>query len=118
MDQTNLLENMVKFNNQSRPTTKESKDTFYSISVLYEGRELTLKVFTSGIFPIKGKNRKALKILTPKQMLQRLAIALAQAKAGNTFESLLIWIRQIISFYQAKEITKKVYNNIMNWIKV
>ena len=51
-------------------------------------------------------------------MLQRLAIALAQAKAGNTFESLLIWIRQIISFYQAKEITKKVYNNIMNWIKV
>ena len=58
MDQTNLLENMVKFNNQSRPTTKESKDTFYSISVLYEGRELTLKVFTSGIFPIKGKIEK------------------------------------------------------------
>ena len=94
MDQTNLLENMVKFNNQSRPKTKEGKDkkqdTFYSISVLYEGRELTLNVFTSAIFPTKGKNRKALKILTPKKMLQRLAIALAQAKAGNTFESLLI----------------------------
>ena len=26
-----------------------------------------------------------LKILTPKQMLQRLTIALAQVKAGNTF---------------------------------
>ena len=26
MDQTNLLENMVKFDNKSRPKTKESKD--------------------------------------------------------------------------------------------
>ena len=30
-----------------------------------------------------------LKILTPKQMLQRLPIALAQVKAGNSSESLL-----------------------------
>ena len=30
-----------------------------------------------------------LKIVTPKQMLQRLPIALAQAKAGNNSESLL-----------------------------
>ena len=29
-----------------------------------------------------------LKVLTPKQMLQRLPIALAQAKAGNNSESL------------------------------
>ena len=26
MDQTNLLENMVKFTNKSRPKTKEGKD--------------------------------------------------------------------------------------------
>ena len=32
---------------------------------------------------------KELKILTPKQMLQRLPIALAQVKAGNSSESLL-----------------------------
>ena len=32
---------------------------------------------------------KALKILRPKQMLQRLTIALAQVKAGNNSESLL-----------------------------
>ena len=31
---------------------------------------------------------KGLKILTPKQMLQRLPIALAQLKAGNNLESL------------------------------
>ena len=37
-----------------------------------------------------------LKIFTPKQMLQRLPIALAQVKAGNNFENLLNEIRQII----------------------
>ena len=53
-----------------------------------------------------------LKILTPKQMLQRLPIALAQVKAGNNSESLLNEIRQIVySLYQSKQITKKVYNN-------
>ena len=37
-----------------------------------------------------------LKILTPKQMLQRLPIALAQVKADNNSENLLIEIRKII----------------------
>ena len=52
-------------------------------------------------------------------MLQRLPIALAQVKAGNTSEKLLNEIRQVTySLYQAKEITKKVYNNITNSIKL
>ena len=56
-----------------------------------------------------------LKILTPKQVQQRLPIAIAQGKLGRTSENLLNQIRQIIySMYWAKEITKKVYNNIMN----
>ena len=60
-----------------------------------------------------------LKVLTPKQMLQRLPIALAQIKAGDNSESLLNEIRQIVYFlYQSKEITKKVYNNITKSIKV
>ena len=51
---------------------------------------------------------KGLKILTPKQMFQRLSIALAQVKAGNNSESLLNEIRQIVySLYQSKQITKK-----------
>ena len=41
----------------------------------------------------KTKYRTGLKILTPKQMLQRLSIALAQVKAGNNSESLLNEIR-------------------------
>ena len=57
---------------------------------------------------------KGLKILTPKQMIQRLPIALAQVKASNNSENLLNEIRQIThSLYQSKEITKEVYNNLM-----
>ena len=53
-------------------------------------------------------------MLTPKQMFQRLPIALAQVKAGNNSENLLNEIRQIIySLYHSKEITKKVYDNLM-----
>ena len=41
-------------------------------------------------------------------------IALAQVKAGNNSESLLNEMRQIVySLYQSKEITKKLYNNII-----
>ena len=57
----------------------------------------------------KVSDHSNLKMLSPKQMLQRLPIALAQVKAGNTSENLLNEIRQIIySLYWAKEITKKV----------
>ena len=47
-------------------------------------------------------------------MLQRLPKALAQVKAGNNSQNLLNEIREIIySLYQSKEITKKIYNNLM-----
>ena len=66
-----------------------------------------------------GTKGKGLKILTPKQMLQRLPIALAQVKGGNNSESLLNEIRQIVySLYQSKQITKKVYNNIIKSINI
>ena len=52
-------------------------------------------------------------------MLKRLPVALAQVKAGNNSEILLNEIRQIVySLYRSKEITKKVYNNIINSIKL
>ena len=51
-------------------------------------------------------------------MLQRLPIALAQVKAGNNSEHLLNEIRQIVyCLYQSKELTKKVYNNIIKFIQ-
>ena len=67
----------------------------------------------------KEQEGTGLKILTPNQMLKRLPITLAQIKAGNKSESLLNEIRQIAySLYRSKEITKKVYNNIIKSIKV
>ena len=60
-----------------------------------------------------------MKILTPNQMFKRLPMALAKVKAGNNSECLLNEIRQIVySLYRSKDITKKVYNNIINSIKV
>ena len=84
---------------------------------LFEGKEKVLNTFDSKIFPIKIKGAdfsdKVLdhsnhKILTPKQILQRLSITLAHVKAGSTSENLLNEIKQMIySLYRAKEITKK-----------
>ena len=59
-----------------------------------------------------------IKILTPKQILQRLPLALSQIKAGNNSENLLNEIGQIVCFlYQSKEIAKKVYDNKSNQYK-
>ena len=61
---------------------------------------------------INAAKGTGLKILSPKQMLQRLPIGLAQIKVGNNSENLLNEIRQIAySLYQSKEITKKIYNH-------
>ena len=58
---------------------------------------------------------EGIKILTLKQMPQRLPTACVQIKASNTFEILLNKIQQVIyTLYQANEIFKKLYNNIIN----
>ena len=52
-------------------------------------------------------------------MLGILPVALEQVQTVNTSENLLNEIHQIIySLYQARQITKKVYNNMMNSIKL
>ena len=99
---------MVTVNNKSKSNTEEGKDknrnTFDT---------LTLDA------SIEERQEKRLIILTPKQMSQRLPIALAQVNSGNTSEKLLNEIRKIIySLNGAKEITKKVYNNVTNSVKV
>ena len=103
---------------------KRKKSALENIKVLYELREVDIELFNdySSIVSedeyklIHGKGHK---ILTSKQMLQRLPIALAQVKAGKTSENLPNKILQIIYLlYQAKEITEKVYKNVMNSIKL
>ena len=95
----------------------------YNIEVLYKARNEAIKFYgdcSSMISEAKYRATKGteLKILTPKQMLQRLPIALAQVKADNNSESLLNEIRQIVYFlYQSKQISKKLDNNIIKSIQ-
>ena len=59
-----------------------------------------------------------LKILTNKQMLNRLPILLAQIQAGNNSIKLKNEIRQILySLYRSKVLTKTVYNNLIKSIR-
>ena len=54
----------------------------------------------------KGTYREGLEILNPNQMLQRLSIALVQAKPSNTSKNLLDEVKQFVFFfYREKEIT-------------
>ena len=93
---------------------KKTKNVLNTAKNLYDGRELVVNAFKSGLFLLKSTAGTGLKILTPKQLLQKLPIALAQVKAGNNSENLLNEIRQIVySLYQSEEIIKKVYNNII-----
>ena len=107
---------------------KKQKEVINNLEKFYISREEVINLFRDYIEKLSDANYdakqnetkgKGLKILTPKQMLQRLPIALAQVKAGNNSESLLNEIRQIVySLHQSKQITKKVYYNIINSINV
>ena len=123
--QTDLLAEIMNFRKNTKPRSQEKKQekeiVLKNLYNFFEGREKILDAFESKIFSIKSKgagisnpNHSKLKILTPKQMIQRLPIALAQVKAGNNSESLLNEIRQIVySLCQSKQIAKNVYNNII-----
>ena len=124
------MNEIKNFSEKTRPKSYKKRQEKEIVSdnlyKFYNGREMVLNGFKSKIFLIKSKgsgilniDNSKLKILTPKQMIQRLPIALAQVKAGNNSESLLNEIRQIVySLYQSRQITKKVYNNIIKSINV
>ena len=114
--------NIIRIGNKN----DNQKRTLTNINMFYNARENAIKFIQDygGMIleakkQVKEQEGTGLKILTPNQMLKRLPIALAQVKAGNNSESLLNEIRQIVySLYRSKEITKKVYNNIINSIKI
>ena len=117
LEESKKLDNVFKsnLNEISRENNKseEQKSALENIKLLYKSREAVMKLFvdySSIVSEAKYKsiNGGGLKILTPKQMLQKLPIALAQVKAGNTSEFFLDEIRQIIySVYPEKEVTRK-----------
>ena len=79
--------------------------TIKNIKNLYDSRQKIIdlshnysKIKSKSIYRSKHDETKGkwLKILTPKQMLQRLPIALGQVKAGNNSQSLLNEIGNIV----------------------
>ena len=72
---------------------------------VYKSREEVFNFFRDYIKMVLDSNYKSkqdetkgtgIKILTPKQLFQRMPIALAQVKAGNNSRNLLNEIRQIV----------------------
>ena len=117
---------------RSRKKSENQSHTIKNVTTLCNSRQKIIdllsdnsRIRSGAIYKAKQDGTKqnettgtGLKILTPKQLLQRLPIALAQVQAGNNSENLLNEIRQIVySLYQSKEITKKVYNNIIKPIQ-
>ena len=96
--------------------TLEQKEVINNLEKFYNSREEVINFFRDYIEMLSDANYnakqnetrgKGLKIFTPKQMLQRLPIVLAQVKAGNNSEILFSEVRQIVYFlYQSKQITK------------
>ena len=85
--------------------TLGQKEVINNIEGFYISRQEVFNFFKDFTQMLSDANYKAkqnetkgtgLKILTPKQMLQRLHIALAQVKAGNNSQNLSNEIRQII----------------------
>ena len=93
-EQKNVIDNLNKFCNSREDVINFLRDYIEMLS-------------DSNYNPKQNETKgTGLKILTPKQMLQRLPIALVQVKAGNNSESLLNEIRQIVYYlYQSKQIT-------------
>lgn len=103
---------------------KKNKLTLKNVNDFLKGKPWVINAFESGIFsthsralssssnndfdntltlepqstssPIKSIQEKRLKGLLPKQLLQKLSILLAQVKTGNTYETILNEIEQIV----------------------
>ena len=102
-DQIRLKSNLgeiKKGNNKKR--LKSKKNVLYIIDMLYKAKNEAIEFFdeySSMVSEAKDKARnegKGFKILTPKQLLLRLPIALAQVKAAKNSENVLNEIRQIV----------------------
>ena len=124
----NKQDNFLKKLNEAKigKTTTE-QEVINNINNFYKSKEEVNNFFRDYIEILSDANYNAkqdetkglgFKILSPKKILQRLPIALVQVKADNNSEILLHEIRQIVySLYQSKQITKKVYGNIIKSIQ-
>ena len=116
----------VKNRRLNKETARDTQRTFAS-----QDSSIILDDFTYGInydelvdeedrklLRNMNKEEKGLKILTNKQMLNRLPILFAQTQAGNNSKKLKNELRQILySLYRSKGLTKTAYNNLIKVIR-
>ena len=58
---------------------------------------------------------QGVEILSPKQIISRLPVLLAQLKAGNNSQKLKNEIRQLLYLlYRSKKLSKTIYNSLMD----
>ena len=111
-------------NNEYIKNKKDALKIFKDLKNNVKRKELKdiVKELERSIFGHDYENKElsgsGLKILTNKQMLNRLPILLAQIQAGNNSTKLKNEIRQILdSLYRSKVLTKTMYNNLVKVIR-
>ena len=104
-NQDKFKSNLGEIKSGKNKKYQKSKKAHCTILKCVTMQETRLKFFddcSSMMSEAKAKTKATkgtgLKILTPKQIFQRLPIALAQVKTGNNSESLLNEIKQIVYF--------------------
>ena len=122
-DSTELLsiQNILDdINNEDIKDKKDARKKFRKLKKDVESDKLKIivKELEHSIFGYEELSGSGLKILTNKQMLNRLPILLAQIQAGNDSIKLKNEARQILySLYRSKGLTKTVYNNLIRAIR-
>ena len=111
-----MLQDLKNINTKLKTKKKKKKIERYD-------RDLKNIVDLYNIYNLKSDSDtsiegKGLKILTNKQMLNRLPILLAQIEAGSNSKSLKNEMRQILySLYRSRVLTKIIYNNLIKSIR-
>ena len=113
---------MNKKNTEQEQVAKNLENFYKSTEEIFNFFKDHITMISDASYEVKQNETEqggtGIKMLTPKQLFQRLLISLAQEKAGNNSENLLNEIKQIVySLYQSKEITEIVYNNIIKLIQ-
>ena len=110
---------LVSLINSGLKALKEEIKKMFEAEIENEDPELIVNIVEKILKFNKQNQQKGrrYKILTPKQMLNRLRIALAQLQAGNNSNKLKNQMRQLLySLYCSKIMTKQVYNNLIKYI--
>ena len=122
-DSTELLsiqDFLDDINNEYIENKDDAREKFKNLKKNVKSDELKIivKEVERSIFGYEELSGSGLKILTNKQMLNRLPILLAQIQAGNNSNKLKNEARQILySLYRSKVLTKTVYNNLIKSIQ-